>query len=83
MVYELPHIMVPGTPATDRFRRRGGGGGDDEAYEIRNRQAHAGALREDLRQPDSVVLRLHLSSPRIDDLLLGKAEDKVCGPVAA
>ena len=48
MVYELPHILVPGAPTTDRYRRRGGGGDERKTREIPDRGAHAGALREDL-----------------------------------
>lgn len=48
MVYELPHILVPGAPATDRFQRRGGGGDGKKTREIRDRQEHARALSEGL-----------------------------------
>lgn len=48
MVYELPHLLVPGTPATDRFQRRGGGNGKGP-QDISDRQAHASALSEGLR----------------------------------
>ncbi len=50
MVYELPHILVPGAPTTDRYQRRGGGGGERKIREIPDRGAHAGALRESLTQ---------------------------------
>ncbi len=50
MTYELPHVMVPGEPTTDRFQRRGGGGGGKGPQEIRERQAHASALSEGLRE---------------------------------
>ena len=48
MVYELPHILVPAAPATDRFQRRGGGGDGTRTKKIHDRQAHAGALSEGL-----------------------------------
>lgn len=49
MVYELPHILVPGEPTTDPYQRRGGGGGGQgEIRPIPDRRAHVGALRESL-----------------------------------
>ena len=65
MVYELPHILVPGRPATDRFQRRGGGGSEDEPYEIPNRRAHADALREDLEGTITAALIAREQWPEI------------------
>ena len=48
MVYELPHILVPAEPITDRYQRRGGGDGQPKLPKIPDRQAHASALREGL-----------------------------------
>lgn len=48
MPYELPHLVIPGDPITDRFRPRGGGNGSRKTSQLANRQAHAAALRESL-----------------------------------
>ena len=48
MVYELPHILVPGEPTTEPFQPRGGGDGGRGTREIPNRQTHAAALRHGL-----------------------------------
>jgi len=48
VVYDLPHLLVPGDPATDRFQPRGGGGGRRRIQEIANRQDHARVLRGSL-----------------------------------
>ena len=50
MVYELPHILVPAEPTTDRYQRRGGGDGQPKLPKIPDRQAHASGLREGLEE---------------------------------
>ena len=47
---DLPHLVLPGAPARERFARRGGGGGERRIYLVADPEAHAARLRNEIER---------------------------------
>ena len=59
----LPHIIVPGQPAGERFTPRGRGGGDRRIYPVGDRRGHARGLRADIEQAVEASNELQANLP--------------------